>query len=148
MILDEFRKLVREQYEYAMTNVHICLPGKVVKYNAKTRRAEIQPCFKRKMPDGSYVNFPVVVDVPVRFFGTKKYTVHLPPEENDEVAIHFIERCTDVWKDEGHDEIEDKDPRRFNLQDCYVTLGLQPQEFIDVPEEGLVIKHWTAWDGD
>ena len=147
-MVDELREVIRDNFECMMVEVHTCFPAVVKKYESKTRRCEILPCLKRKMPDGSFVDYPIIVDVPVRFFGTKKYTVHLPPELNEEVSVHVIERCTDVWRDKGHDGIEDKDPRRFNIQDVYIDLGLQPQEFIAVEEPGLVIKHHTNWDGD
>nr|AGS53500.1 hypothetical protein [uncultured bacterium contig00055] len=145
---DDLKRLLRETFEYAMTDVHTCFPGSVVSYDAKTRRAEIQPYMKRKMPDGSFLNFPVLPDIPVLYFGTKKYTMHLPLEKDDEVMVMVCERCTDVWRDNGAVDNEDPDPRRFSIMDCFVIPGLQPQEFIGVEEAGIVIKHHTNWDGD
>jgi len=145
---DDLRRLLKEYFDYSMTNVHTCFPGSVVSYDAKTRRAEIQPYLKRKMPDGSFMNFPVIPDVPVLYFGTKKYTMHLPLEKDDEVLMVVCERCTDVWRDNGAANNEDSDPRRYSLMDSFAIPGLQPKEFIDVSEAGIVIKHWTAWDGD
>jgi hypothetical protein len=64
------------------------------------------------------------------------------------VALHVIERGTDVWRDKGGKGIEDADPRRFNLCDCYAVPGLEPIEFIPVTEDGLNIVHKTDFDGD
>lgn len=136
---DELNRLLRESFEYNMANVHTCFPGVVVKYDAATRRADIQPSLKRKMPDGKFMDFPVIPDIPVEYPGTKNCTIHFPLEEGTEVSVHVIERSTDVWRDRGGDGIEDTDPRRFNLQDCYATPGLQPKDFPKTPATGISI---------
>ena len=145
---NDIKRLLSEIFEYKTTNLHTCFPASVVSYDAQTRRAEVQPYMKRKMPDGEYMNFPIIPDVPVLYLGTKQYTVHIPLEKDDEVLLMVCERCTEAWRDNGSVDNEEKDPRRFSLMDCFAIPGLQPQEFIDVPEEGLVIKHWTDGDGD
>jgi hypothetical protein len=131
-----------------MTNIHTVLPGVIEKYDPKTRRADIQPSFKRKLPNGVFDTFPIIPNVPVRFPGTKEYTIHFPLKKGEEVAIHFIERSTNAWRETGGGGIEDNDPRRFNLMDCYAEIGLQPVEFIPVEEDGLNIVHKSAHDGD
>jgi hypothetical protein len=145
---DEIKRALKESFEYEMTNVHTCFPGSIVSYDPDTRRAEIQPFLKRKVPGGKYLNFPIITDVPVRFSGTKKFTVHITLEKGDEVMVLVCERATDVWRDKGAVDIEDPDPRRYSLMDCFAVPGLQPKEFIAVKEKGLVIKHHTNWNGD
>jgi hypothetical protein len=146
--MDDLSQLLRETFEYSMTNIHTALAGVVKKYDPATRRADIQPSLKRKMPDGTYLNFPVIPDVPVLFPGSKKYTLHFPLEEGDEVLLIASERGTDSWKAKGGKGIEEADLRRFDLQDCYAIPGLQPQEFIVAKENGLQIIHKSAFDGD
>jgi hypothetical protein len=145
---DELSQLLREAWEYNMTNIHTSFPGKVVSYDPKTRRADIQPSLKRQLPNKSFVDFPIIPDVPVIFPGTSEYTIHFPLKEKDEVDVHVCERSTDVWRDSGDKGIEDSDPRRFNLQDCYATPGLQPVHFIPTEEKGIAIIHHKKWDGD
>jgi hypothetical protein len=145
---DELNKLLHEVWEYNMTNVHTSFPGKVVSYDQKTRRADIQPSLKRRLPDGSFVDFPIIPDVPVQFPSTSEYTIHFPLKKDDEVDVRVCERSTDVWRDSGDKGIEDPDPRRFSLQDCHAVPGLQPVHFIPTEEKGLVIIHHTKWDGD
>jgi hypothetical protein len=145
---DELNRLLKESFEYNMTNVHTSFPGSVVSYDSKTRRADIQPYLKRKMPDGQFLDFPIITDVPIRFFGTKCYTIHLPLEKNDEVMVFVCERSLDKWRDTGGTGIEDADPRRFNIMDSYAIPGLQPVEFIPVEEPGLNIVHKTNFDGE
>jgi len=146
--MDALNQLIKECIEYNLTNVHTAFPGSVEKYDAKTRRADIQPYLKRKMPGGNYMNFPVIPDVPVLFFGTKKFTIHAPLEKDDEVLVIICERATDKWRDSGGKEVEDSDPRRFNLMDCFAIPGLQPQDFIPATEDGLQIIHKDKPDGE
>jgi len=145
---DELKRLLRESFEYSMTDVHTCFPGVVEKYDPKTRRADIQPSLKRRLPDGTFAAFPIIPDIPVQFPGTKKVTFHFPLEKGDEVSVNVIERSTDIWRDNGGSGIEDGDPRRFNLQDCYAVPGLQPVDFITVTEPGINIIYKTDPDGD
>lgn len=145
---DDLSKLLHENFEYSMSDVHTALPGVVVKYDAKTRRADIQPSLKRKMPGGKFMDFPIIPEVPVLFLGTKKYTVHIPLEKDDEVLLIVNERGTDTWKDAGGKGIEEADPRRFDLQDCFAIPGLHPVEFIAVEDAGLSIVHKSAPDGN
>jgi hypothetical protein len=139
--MDDLSKLIREAFEYSMTDIHTALPGVVVKYDANTRRADIQPSLKRKMPNGKFMDFPVVPDVPVIFPGTKNCTIHFPLENDDEVLLIINERGTDTWKSKGGKGIEETDPRRFDLQDCFVIPGLQPVKFQDNPADGLSIQY-------
>jgi hypothetical protein len=148
LFADELLRLLRKHSWYEMTNVHTSFPGVVESYDPATRRADIQPSLKRKMPDGEFLAWPVIPNVPVRFQGSKKYTIHFPLEKGDEVEVTVCERSTDAWRTSGGKDIEDGDLRRFALADCYCSPGLQPVEFIAVEEEGLNIVHKTGYDGD
>jgi hypothetical protein len=147
-MMDELSRLLHETWEYNITNIHTSFPGKVVSYDQDTRRADIQPSLKRRLPDGKFADFPILPDVPIQFPGTSEYTIHFPLKPGDEVDVKICERSTDVWRDSGDKGIEDSDPRRFNLQDSYATPGLQPVHFIPTKEKGLAIIHHTKWDGD
>jgi hypothetical protein len=108
----------------------------------------VQPSLKRRTGNKEYISFPMLIDVPVIFPGTKKWTIHFPLEKDDEVAVFFSERALEAWKDAGQDDIEDPDPRRYDLCDAYCVPGLQPQEFIAATEPGLQIIHKDNVDGD
>jgi hypothetical protein len=148
MTADELMQLLKAEFEYSMGLVHTSFPGVVVSYDPNTRRADIQPSLKRRLPNGSFMDLAVISDVPVRYPGNKKYTIHFPLEEGDEVEVSVCERSTDSWRDTGGKGIEDTDPRRFSMNDCYCAPGLEPVEFIAVEEDGLNIVHKTDFDGD
>lgn len=141
--MQELTDLMKEYNDYYMTSVHTSMPAVVVSYNASTRRAVIQPSIKRRIADGSYMKFPILIDVPVLYSGTVEYTIHFPLHKNDEVLLFFAERCIEEWKLKGNDNIEDTDPRRYDLCDAYCIPGLQPQKFIPaVDEDALQIIHY------
>ncbi len=141
--MQELSDFMKEFNDYYMTSVHTSMPAVVVSYNAATRRAVIQPSIKRRMADGSYMKFPILIDVPVLYSGTVEYTIHFPLHKDDEVLLFFAERCIEEWKLKGNDNIEDTDPRRYDLCDAYCIPGLQPQKFIPaVDEDALQIIHY------
>ena len=84
----QLMQLIEETFEYGMTNVHTAFPAVVKSYDAETRRAEVQPSLKRKMSNGEFMDLPIIVDVPVLYFGTAKAGIHIPLEEGDEVLTH------------------------------------------------------------
>lgn len=138
----ELMKLLDENFEYNMTNIHTAFPATIKEYDPDTRRAEVQPSLKRKLPSGEFMEFPVIVDVPVVYFGTKKGGVHISPEEGDEVLIVCSERCLDTWKDDGGSGIEDEDNRKFNLPDAIAIPGLQANEFPNISDtDGFSVHH-------
>lgn len=131
----QLMQLIEETFEYGMTNVHTAFPAVVKNYDAETRRAEVQPSLKRKMSNGEFMDLPIIVDVPVLYFGTTKAGIHIPLEEGDEVLIVCSERCLDSWKDAGGDSIEDTDTRKFSMPDAVAIPGLQAQTFPNISEK-------------
>ena len=146
--MQELLDFVRESIECHFTKVHTTCPGVVTEYNASTRRAIVQPSLKRQAGNKEFVEFPLLVNVPVVFPGTKKWTIHFPLEKKDEVVLFFSERAIGLWKSTGQDGIEDTSVRRYSLSDAYCMPGLQAQEFIAAEEDGLQIIHKDAFDGE
>jgi hypothetical protein len=145
--MQELDNYLKEYLDYYFTRVHTSFPGVVTEYDPATRRAAIQPSLKRRAGNKGFVDFPLLIDVPVQFPGNKKYTIHFPLEKGDEVMVFFSERSLEAWKDVGQDGIEDPDPRRFSLSDAYCIPGVQPREFIAADEPGLQIIHKDKFDG-
>jgi hypothetical protein len=146
--MQDLTDFMREFLDYYFTQVHTSFPGVVTEYDASKRRATVQPSLKRRAGNKEYIAFPLLIDVPVIFPGTKKWTIHFPLEKDDEVVVFFSERALEAWKDAGQDNVEDPDPRRYSLNDAYCIPGLQPQEFINATEPGLQIIHNDKFDGE
>lgn len=139
--MDDLTQLLHEAHEADTARMHTSFPAVVVSYDADTRRADVQPSLKRKMPDGSYSTLPVIPDVPVLYAGTAKYTVTFPLEPGDEVLCVASERSIEAWKDTGGEDIADNDTRRFSLMDCVAIPGLQAVTFPAREGEGFCIVH-------
>lgn len=146
--MDDLTRLLKESFEYETAKIHTLFPAVVESYDAKARRADVRPSLRRKLPDGTFADLPIISDVPVLFSGTKKYTISFPLEKGDEVLCCVIERATDAWRDAGGAEIEDEDPRRFSLMDCVAIPGLQSVDFIPAEGEGLCVVHRSGTEGD
>lgn len=152
----ELYQLLHEFFDYQMADVHIALPAVCTEYDPDTRRGKFQPSVKRKIPDDmggfKYETLPIIADVPVLYFGTKKGGVHIPLEEKDEVLLIICERSLEVWKDNGDKDNEDPDIRRSQLMDAVAIPGFQAIDF-PCPEndEGLAIHddrkfHWHIYE--
>jgi hypothetical protein len=137
--MQDLDNLFKEYIEHNLGMVHTTCPGVIVEYDSTTRRAKVQPSLKRELGTGEYIDLPIINDVPVIFMGTKKFTIHFPLEEKDDVVLFFSERCLEEWKINGGSGIEDIDLRRFHLSDCYCMPGLQAIDFIPSEEKGLHI---------
>lgn len=140
-MITQMTDLLQENFYYNMGNVHTAFPAVVKSYNKDERRAELQPSLMRKLPNGEFIDLPIIVDVPVLFLGTKKVGLHFPLEEGDEVLVLCSERCLDVWKDNGGSKIQDEDNRRFTLSDAVCIPGLQPKDFPKVKNNGGLDLH-------
>ncbi|TKY81011.1 Gp138 family membrane-puncturing spike protein [Pectobacterium polonicum] len=84
----------------SVSRLMICLPGKIISYNPKNQRAQIE-CGIQKRNGDNFETFPIIENVPVQFSGTANWSVfHELPAET-EGLIHFSQRAIDAWLDQG-----------------------------------------------
>ena len=91
-----------------LKRVHTSLPGVVVRYDAATRRARVQPAVDHLIspddnPNAEFTDLepmpnPIILDVPVIFPAGGGYTVHFPLLPDDPVLLLFAERDIAVFK--------------------------------------------------
>ena len=111
-------------------DLHTCMPGKVVEYDAKTQKADIKPLLKRlTVHEGGeelLEELPVLPDVPVHFQRGGGFFLTFPLVPGDLVELHFQERSIDNYlSGEG----EDTDPDEFrhhDLSDAIAVPGFYP----------------------
>ena len=75
-----------------LKRVHTCIPGVVKEYDFTTRRARVQPAVDLLLTDGTTLEKPIILDVPVIFPAGGGYTVHFPLMPDDPVMLFFSER--------------------------------------------------------
>lgn len=63
----EFVEQTKKTVEGMLTQVHTCVPGKVVSFDGSTCQATVLPSMKIKTPKGEMVDYPQITGVPVVF---------------------------------------------------------------------------------
>ena len=82
-----------------LKRVHTCLPGIVIEYDYETRRARVQPAVNLLLTDGTTIEKPIILDVPVIYHTGGGYTVHFPLIPDDPVMLLFSERDIATFKE-------------------------------------------------
>lgn len=104
--------------------IHTCLPGKIIAWDGE--RATVQPALPKKLANGTSLNAPSIVSVPVCFpVGDNGHAlISVPLKAGDAVMLNFSERSLENWLS-GSDTAPD-DPRRYDLSDCFATPAVRP----------------------
>lgn len=98
-------ELIRVALDSRLLDVHVCLPGIVVSYDAATQTAEVQPAVKRPLEtdDGSYVHETVapIPNVPVAHAGGGTFSAHFDLAKGDTVLLMFSQWAFAQWRRSG-----------------------------------------------
>lgn len=110
--------------EASLSNVNVCMPGKIVKYDAQTQYADVQPILQSRRENGVLFTRAVIPNVPVkhpRASGGSAF-VHMPIKAGDDVLLVFAQRSIDNWKTKGG-VTDPADRRKFNFSDAIALIG-------------------------
>lgn len=124
-----------------MIDVHTAIPGIIDSYDAAAQTVKVQPAIKRLLVDGTQVNLPVCVDVPVIFAGTGDFWFTFPIEPGDECLLLFSERAIDFWWQNGSVQ-PPSEFRMHDLSDGFALFGInsQPQKLSNVQTDGAELR--------
>jgi hypothetical protein len=117
-----FKKLV----ESRLANVNTCMTGKIVEYNAVTKKATVRPTIKRKMDDGAVLDWPDAQGVPVVWQSAPSVQaiISLPLKVNDPGVLLFSQRSMDTYLTTGEIAVP-PNPKKFSFSDALFLPGLQ-----------------------
>lgn len=125
--------LVRQAIADRLSDVHVALPGKVVKYDAAKQVADIEPQIRRTLADadGAPVNedLPILPCVPVEWPRGGGFFVHLPLAVGDTGLVVFSERSIDTWRAKGQLTAAG-DRRTHGLSGAVFRPGLSPSSSV------------------
>ncbi len=111
-----------------VADLHTALPGKIVKYDESTQKADVQPLIKERYTDESGAQqsreLPVIPSVPVQFPGAGGYRITFPVAVGDTGLIMFAEASLDKWLVSGG-TVDPADERRHDLTDAVFLPGLR-----------------------
>lgn len=98
-MLQEVVHMIQENTRKHLKKCHTAFPGKVVKYYPERGMCDIQPVMQFKKPNGEWIDYPELKDVPVwwpQSYGQTS-TIVYPIKKNDEVLVLVAERPIDFW---------------------------------------------------
>lgn len=107
-----------------LSNLHTCLPGIILSYDANTNKASIQPALNKNYQSGEQ-SMPIIENVPLIFPSSANFSMTYPVNSGDYVLLLFSERSMDLWKSVGG-QVTPQDNRKFHLSDAVAIPGLQP----------------------
>jgi hypothetical protein len=115
--------ILKQVNKYFLNQIHFALPGIIIKFDAETKLAQVQPSIKKRYIDGTIQEMPNIIHVPVIFSQSKKFSDTFPLENGDGVLLIFSERALEQWLDNGHNS-EPGVSRKFDLSDAIAIPGL------------------------
>lgn len=105
-------------------------PGIVTDVDLSKNTCSVQPSIQGivENEDGtsSYVNLPVLVDVPIMWPKAGGFVLTLPLEAGDEVLVHIASRCIDAWWQSGGIQ-KPMEARMHDLSDGFAFPGPSSQ---------------------
>jgi len=120
-------EILRRVLDARLAEVHTALPAKIVKYDAATRKADVQPLLKRQYADGDLASMPVITNVPVLFPSGGGASLTFPVRAGDGCLLVFAERSLDRWLAQSTvKEVETGDIRMHDISDAVAFVGLAP----------------------
>lgn len=111
-----------------VADLHTALPGKIVRYDASTQKADVQLLIKERYIDETGATqareLPVIPAVPVQFPGAGGYRITFPVANNDTGLVVFSEASLDKWLVSGG-TVDPSDDRRHDITDAVFLPGLR-----------------------
>lgn len=110
------------------------MPAKVVSFNPDEQTVTIELMIQQMAHDGSMLELPPLVDVPVQMLSYGSFFISAEPKEGDEGLAHFAERCIDAWWESSKKSVP-MDIRFHDFSDAFFAPGYKskPNALMIVP---------------
>lgn len=143
--LNDSEESLRIAMEGQQAKLWTALPGLVAAVDLVKQTLSVQPSIQGELraPDGSitYVNLPLLVDVPVVWPRAGGFAITFPVKVGDEVLVVFSARCIDTWWQSGGVGAP-AEPRMHDLSDGFAVLAptSQPKVLANVQTDGMELR--------
>ena len=131
----------------ASFDIRCCIPGIIQSYNAENNTAEIQPAIREEVVNEdnsvSYVNLPLLINVPIVFPSTKLGGVRFTLEQGDECLVVFSDLSYDNFWTSGNVQ-NPIEVRRLDLSDGIAIPCVLSQPNTKAVEEGFTVTYGEA----
>lgn len=122
-LIDAIRMGNRKTYD----NQYHCLPAIVVGVqNLDEGCIDVQPIINKIYEDGTYVESPQILSVPIVTPQTRNSAFILPVNQGDNVLLIFSQRDSTAFKGGARDSHEPETDRRADINDAFAILGINP----------------------
>lgn len=127
-------ELLEANNDSLQKKLHTALPAKVVSFNPDEQTVTIELMIQQMAHDGSMLELPPLVDVPVQMLSYGSFFISAEPKEGDEGLAHFAERCIDGWFESGQKSVP-MDIRFHDFSDAFFAPGYKskPNALMIVP---------------
>jgi hypothetical protein len=106
---------------YSLNAVQI---GTIESYDADKNTASISINFKRQLPTGEVMEYPLLVDCPVFILSGGDCDISMPITSGDQCIILFNDRDIDNWHYSGSVDVPST-PRAHSLSDGFALVGVR-----------------------
>lgn len=133
--------------EFIFSNLNCVQIGKVASFDPAKNTAEVEIQFKAQTEDGTLVDYPLLVDVPIFILSGGGAYIDMPVTAGDYCVILFNDRDIDTWWSSGNVK-QPNSKRAHSLADGIALVGITPQskvyaldgEKLRIQAEGKILQ--------
>lgn len=128
---------IRAAFDAMKAGLWTALPAIIQSFDAEAMTVVAQPAIQGRVRSAngniSYVDMPLLQDVPVYFPSGGGFSLTFPVAEGDEALIAFSDRCIDAWWQSGGIQ-KPMELRVHDLSDGFAFVGIfsQPRKLSDI----------------
>jgi len=116
-------ELIKALQDKISTNIRVAMPGLIETYEFRTCKASIKIDMQELYQNNTYVDYPVISNVPVIFPRCGGAEITMPVKRGDSCLVIFIDRDIDSWL-LGASKQPPKSKRLHHLNDAVAIMGL------------------------
>lgn len=128
MDVNEFAQGIEDMISNGIAGIHTACPATIVSFDAGTCVASVKPTMTYYKSDGTTLDYPVIIGVPVFMPRAGSSQITYPVKAGDSCLLVFAERSIDEWMGKGNSD--NHDPRRYDLTDAFCFVGMCPAQSI------------------
>lgn len=136
---------LRVAFDSFQQTVWTALPALIVEADLEKMTLSCQPTVQAQVTDAAgastWVNLPILLDVPIMYPNGGGYALTFPLHANDEVLVIFASRCIDSWWQSGGVQVQ-AEFRMHSLSDGFAIPGprSQPRVLVGVNPAAVELR--------
>jgi hypothetical protein len=129
-ILNSEEELYRAIKDSSSSSIRCACPGIIQSFDATTQICTVQLAIREHVTNSdhtkSWVDLPLLLDVPIVFPQCSSFALTFPISKGDECLVVFGDMCIDGWFSRGgvQNQLE---KRRHSLSDGFAIVGVKSQ---------------------